>query len=91
MTQTQTITKTSTQTNAASTPSPRWTHLFAVLAAIALGATFTATLDSHNSKRETTGRRGVRGRRPRRGRSATCTLAGRARSTPTIDKLARKA
>ena len=41
MSTTTTITKTSTnQTNAASsTPSPRWTHLFAVLAAIALGAT----------------------------------------------------
>ena len=41
MSSTTTITKTSTnQTNAASsTPSPRWTHLFAVLAAIALGAT----------------------------------------------------
>ena len=40
MSSTTTITKTSTtnQTNA-STPSPRWTHLFAVLAAIALGAT----------------------------------------------------
>ena len=38
MSTTITVTKTSTS-NAASTPSPRWTHLFAVLAAIALGAT----------------------------------------------------
>ena len=41
MSTTTTITKTSStqQTNASSTPSPRWTHLFAVLAAVALGAT----------------------------------------------------
>ena len=32
---------------------------------LSAGCHFTAALDSHNSKRETTGRRGVRGRRPR--------------------------
>ena len=55
MSTTTTITKTSTnQTNAASsTPSPRWTHLFAVLAAIALGATLLPrwTVTTQSAKR----------------------------------------
>ena len=54
MSQTQTITKTSTQTNASSsTPSSRWTHLFAVLAALALGATLLPrwTVTTQSAKR----------------------------------------
>ena len=54
MSSTTTITKTtSNQTNAASMPSPRWTHLFAVLAAIALGATLLPrwTVTTQSAKR----------------------------------------
>ena len=69
MSTTTTVTKTSTNNASSSTPSPRWTHLFAVLAAIALGATLLRPQWTTTAAKATkTGRRGVRGRRPRRGR-----------------------
>ena len=94
MSSTTTITKTSTnQTNAASsTPSPRWTHLFAVLAAIALGATLlrpqwtttaatTAKPDVVVFVADDLGANDV---------GYAHAGGPRAFATPTIDKLARK-
>ncbi len=95
MSTTTTITKTSTsnQTNAARTPSQRWTHLFAVLAAIALGATLLrpqwTTAANTSAKRpdvvlfvaDDLGANDV---------GYAHNGGPRAFATPTIDKLARK-
>ena len=94
MSSTTTITKTSTsnQTNAASTPSRRWTHLFAVLAAIALGATLLRPQWTTTAAKTTKPDVVVFVADDLGAADVGYAHAGGPRSfaTPTIDKLARK-